>query len=139
MASIDNVFSGDTLKAADIEGKEPTVIIESVEPKEFKSREGRMQGKLVIKFRGAKKALVCNKTNAQRIAHAHGKDYDKWIGKQITLFVDPYVEFGGELIPAIRVKVLPTTPTKPRDLDPMPDQTVAPDRIHNGLSDDIPF
>jgi len=99
MSSIDDIFAGDSLRAADIEGREPTVTIKSVEPREFDGRDGKKQRKLVISFHNAKKTFVCNKTNAQRIAYLHGKDYAKWAGKQITLFVDPFVEYGGQMTP----------------------------------------
>ena len=111
MSSIDDIFAGDSLRAADIEGREPTVTIKSVEPREFDGRDGKKQRKLVISFHNAKKTFVCNKTNAQRIAYLHGKDYAKWAGKQITLFVDPFVEYGGQMTPAIRVKPASTAPT----------------------------
>ena len=101
MASIDDVFAGDSLRAADIKGKEPTVIIQSVEVREFTSKEGKKQSKLAIAFQGAKKTLICNRTNANRIAYMHGKDYTRWPGKEITLFVDPFVEFGGQQTEAI--------------------------------------
>lgn len=131
MTSIDEVFTSNTLKAADIQGREVTVTIETVTQREFKGRDGQPQNKLVVTFRRASKAFVCNKTNAQRIAYIHGKDYSKWVGKQITLFVDPFVQFGNELTPAIRVKpptaplASPSGPQSPEEIDPMPDNTFA--------------
>jgi hypothetical protein len=104
MPSIDDVFSGDTLKASDIKGREPTVTIKEVSVKQFTNRDGKPQNKLVISFHKASKALVCNKTNAQRIAFLHGKDYTQWPGKNITLFVDPFVQVGHEMVEAVRVK-----------------------------------
>lgn len=135
MASIDDIFSGETLKAADIEGREPTVTIKSVEPKEFDGKDGKRQRKLVISFHNAKKMLVCNKINAQRIAVLHGKDYTQWPGKQITLFVDPFVQFGNEMVHAIRVKP-PSGPS--------PTPIVTPARIttgpqHEPVSEPVPF
>src|ERR1700722_18352128 len=88
MPSIDDIFSGNSLRSEDILGREPTVTISRVEPKEFTGDKGP-QKKLVIHFHGAKKVLICNKTNANRIAYMHGKDYSQWVGKQVTLFVDP--------------------------------------------------
>ena len=127
MASIDDVFAGDSLRAADIKGKEPTVTIASVETREFTSKEGKKQNKLVIAFEGAKKTLICNRTNANRIAYMHGKDYTRWPGKKITLFVDPFVEFGGQQTESIRVKPptyaqpVPQAPQTPDELLPVND------------------
>lgn len=96
---LSNVFGGDTLKAVDIQGREPTVVIASVEMKKFDNGN-----KLVIKFQGAKKALVANKTNSKRIGMMYGTNTDNWIGKPITLYVD-VVDFQGEPTEAIRVRV----------------------------------
>lgn len=95
---LSSVFGGDTLKAADLQGHEPTVIIANVEMKKFDNGN-----KLVITFEGKKKALVCNKTNANRIAHFYGTNTDNWIGKELVLFTD-LVDFQGKSVEAIRVK-----------------------------------
>jgi hypothetical protein len=102
MPSIDDVFGGTTLKSADIKGKDPVVTIASVEVKNFKEKDGAEKQKLLVHFAGAKKALVCNVTNARRIAHLHGPDYSMWGGKKIRLKVE-MVDFGGQIMDGIRV------------------------------------
>ena len=102
MPTIDDIFGGTTLKSADIKGKDPTVTIAGVEVKNFKEKDGQEKQKLLIHFVGAKKALVCNVTNARRIAHLHGADYTLWGGKQIKLKVE-MVDFGGQVMDGIRV------------------------------------
>jgi hypothetical protein len=96
---LSSVFGGDTLKASDLQGNEPTVKIARVEMKKFDNGN-----KLVINFVGKKKALVCNKTNANRIAHSLGTNTDNWIGQEIVLFTD-LVDFQGNTVEAIRVRV----------------------------------
>ncbi len=98
MVDIAQIFSGDTLKAADLQGHEPTVTIESVEVKDFENGK-----KLIIRFVGKKKALVANKTNAGRIAYMHGNDTDAWPGKKIQLYTD-LVDFQGKAVEAIRIR-----------------------------------
>jgi hypothetical protein len=95
---LSQIFTGSTLKAADLQGREPTVTIATVEAKKF--NDGN---KIVITFVGKEKAFVCNKTNANRIAFAHGTNTDNWVGKQITLFTD-LVDFQGQTVEAIRVR-----------------------------------
>lgn len=97
---LSQVFESATLKASDLQGSEPKVKIATVEKKGFDDGN-----KLVITFENKKKALVCNKTNANRIAHAYGTDTDGWIGKEITLFVDQ-VDFKGDIVDAIRVRAI---------------------------------
>lgn len=95
---LSTVFGGDSLKASDLQGHEPTVIIANVEMKKFDNGN-----KLVITFEGKKKALVCNKTNANRIAYAFGSNTNNWIGQEVTLFTD-LVDFQGKAVEAIRVR-----------------------------------
>lgn len=113
---IGQVFGGDSLKAADLNGSEPTVVIQNVEMKKFDNGN-----KLVISFRGKKKSLVCNKTNANRIAYAYGTNTENWIGQEITLFTD-LVDFQGNTVEAIRVRA-----KKP-----------ARNNADNGFDDDAP-
>ena len=145
--SIDDVFESNTLKAADIKGREITATIAHVEPKEFTGRDnGTKTKKLMIYFEKAKKALVCNRTNAQRIAYIHGKDYSQWVGKQIVLYVDPFVQFGNELVEAIRIKP-PNAVQEPPVQDritsgpqPAPRKPEARyDNFDSPESDEIPF
>jgi hypothetical protein len=95
---VSQVFSGDYLKAADLNGHEPTVVIASVEEIQFDDGN-----KLLISFHGKKKSLVANKTNSNRIALMHGDDTDNWIGKEIVLYTD-IVDFQGKPTEAIRVR-----------------------------------
>ena len=61
------------------------------------------------------KPLVLNKTNGGRIAHVLGSDEsDDWINKQIDLWNDPSVEFGGQLIGGVRVLVPQPTVAAPQ-------------------------
>lgn len=109
------VFGGDSLKAADLNGAEPTVTIATVDVKEFDKKR-----KLVITFVGKKKCLVANKTNANRIAFAHGTNTDNWIGKKIQLYTD-LVDFQGNTVEAIRVRPIKAqvaaTPKQPAPFD----------------------
>lgn len=95
---VSQIFSGDYLKAADLQGAEPTVVIATVETKEFDDGN-----KLLLTFQGKKKGLVANKTNASRIALLYGDETDDWIGKEIVLYTD-IVDFQGKPTEAIRVR-----------------------------------
>lgn len=143
MPSIDDVFASNYLKADDLHGREPTVTIKSVEAKEFKGNNGAAQMKLVVGFHGTKKQLVANVTNSQRIAYLHGKDYSTWVGKKITLFVDPFVQFGNEIKPAIRVKPperkTGMVPVSQAPADTSQDEHDEFENPAEGIDDDIPF
>lgn len=137
---LSNVFGGDTLKAADLNGNEPTVVIANVEMKKFDNGN-----KLVIHFEGKKKTLVCNKTNAKRIAHAYGSNTEDWIGQEITLFTD-LVDFQGNTVEAIRVRAKkqqpaarPSSADMDRDNSPVPQRRASPAPQQGGHDDEIPF
>ena len=77
--------------------------------------------KYVLYFKEEDKGMVLNHTNGKRIAKiASNADFDNWIGKQIVLYNDPTVEFGGEEVGGIRVRAAklpesaePTPPSIP--------------------------
>lgn len=100
MVDINSVFgSGETLKAADLQGRDVNVIISAVEVKNFDDGN-----KLIVRFEGKKKSLVCNKTNANRIGLiAKSTNTDAWPGVKITL-TSELVDFKGDQVPAIRVR-----------------------------------
>lgn len=126
MPKLNEVFSGNFLKADDLKGQSPTVTIERVEVKEFDDGN-----KLVMHFVGKDKALVCNKTNASIIQEVLGSDdTDDWHGRKITLTTKK-VEFQGKLVPAIRVSLDPPKSEQARRAEPPP-----PDPEDN---DEIPF
>lgn len=117
---INTVYGGDALKASDLQGHEPTVIIASVESKKFDNGN-----KLIIKFQGKKKEFVCNKTNANRIAFAYGPNTENWIGREITLYTD-LVDFQGTMREAIRVRaVKPQQPVAQQTQQAQPQTTEA--------------
>lgn len=61
--------------------------------------------KWCLTFAEIAKPLVLNATNIQLIENITGSDdTDNWIGKQIVLYVDPTVTFGGKLVGGVRVR-----------------------------------
>jgi hypothetical protein len=51
------------------------------------------------------KPMVLNSTNIQLMSKACGSDdTDDWIGKQVIVYVDENVSFGGELVGGLRIR-----------------------------------
>ena len=74
----------------------------------------------------AGKPLVLNSTNSQLIANALGsQETDDWKGKEIVLFNDPNVSFGGQLTGGVRARAVKGQAPKDENADP--------------FSDDVPF
>ena len=112
MPSVDNLFPSSFLKAADLGSKTWPLVIDRLEIQEMD--DGKR--KPVVFFEKAEKGLVLNKTNANRIAYALGKDTDGWRGKTIKLHVEP-VDFKGDIVDAIRV-VMEKPTSSPGDHHP---------------------
>ncbi len=61
--------------------------------------------KWALTFKDCAKPMILNTTNSQIIAQIlKSEETDDWIGKQIVLFDDPNVSFGGKLVGGIRVR-----------------------------------
>jgi len=94
-------FPSDYIKAEDLNGQQVTLSISNVEMDGIGKDKDQ---KLVIAFSGAKKKMVCNKTNAKTIAGHYGDDTDMWIGQKITI-MPREVEFQGDMVWSIRVSL----------------------------------
>ncbi len=91
-------FPSKFIKASDLQGK--TVKLKMIRIEVEKLGDDLRP---VIYFHGTDKGLVANKTNANRITAAYGRETDDWIGKDIELYPEQ-VEYQGRLTPAIRVR-----------------------------------
>lgn len=103
MATLNNLFPSNYLKADDLDG-ERIVTIERVEM-ELVGKD--KESKAVAYFEGEPKGLILNKTNAVAISAISGsQDTDDWPGAQMVLVIAA-VDFRGTLTNAIRIKPLP--------------------------------
>ena len=114
--NINDAFPSKYLKASDLpeEGSQQFTI-ERIEIEEVGQEKTR---KPVIYFEEDNKGLVCNKTNARTIAKVLGTEqFEEWAGKKINLY-RAEVDFQGEMIEAIRVKL--RVPKAKQDSDEIP-------------------
>lgn len=100
------------------------------------AREGEPpEIKFALAFSDCAKPMVLNSTNAQIIAQIlASEETDHWIGKQIVLYDDPNVSFGGKLVGGIRVRAPKFKPGTAPAPQPAP-ALVAPVEEE----DDVPF
>jgi len=102
----------------------------------------------VMCFKEHEKPMVLNSTNGQIIAQFTGSDVsDGWIGKQVVLYHDPNVSFGGKLVGGIRCRAprrpgVPVTGKRPVAM-PKPlegnDPGDMPDRDSAVSGEGLPF
>lgn len=108
MSSIDEFF-GNYLKSEQLM-HDLIVTVKEVKVK-FLGQEGNPERKLIVYFNGlpqelAEKGLALNKINAEAISEtANSRDYTKWAGLKLCLYVDPNVMYGGKRVGGIRVRV----------------------------------
>lgn len=95
---LSEIFPSNYLKSDDLQGHEPTVTIVAAAMETVGNDQ-----RLVLSFQGKKKSMICNKTNAGRIAFLYGDDTDGWIGKEIVL-TSEFVEFQGKTVKGLRVR-----------------------------------
>lgn len=93
------MMSSDKLHAADLQGQDRVVVIEAVKQGEYPDHEDSKKRlfKPDVYFRGKKKPLGLNSTNARAIAKLLGSQKtEDWIGKAITIYPTTTMAFGEE-------------------------------------------
>ena len=88
MKSIDDLFPSPYFKASDI-GGDTTLTMKGLTKEDIRERNGETKLKGVLSFNESEKKLILNKTNAEMIGFLHGRDYEQWPGKQVTLYATP--------------------------------------------------
>ena len=137
---ISAAFPSIYLKCDDLGGQPRVVTVRACVMEEL--GQGRdKEKKPVLYFSKGPKGLVLNITNARVIAKAYGDDTGNWAGKSIEIY-PTQVEFKGDLVDAIRVRVPDVPATGASGVAPATDATAAPmadDKLDEELNDEIPW
>jgi hypothetical protein len=143
---ISAAFPSKYLKAADLQDRNVTVVMDTVQLEDV----GDNERKPVVRFQGKSKGLVLNKVNARTIAAGYGDDTAGWRGRPLTLF-PAMVDFRGDTVEAIRVRVPPAKPAADVQTPPAPPPRPRPEHDNgrtvmresenprNDMDDEIPF
>lgn len=103
--SLSDIYGGNSswLKAEDLKGSKPVVVISNAEIRE-NTYQGETKKQIVLSFEGKEKMLGLNFTNASKIAELTGSDnYLEWIGTAIKLYTDTTKLQDGRSVPCIRI------------------------------------
>lgn len=94
------------------EGRDVVVEIEEVLERRGVVFQGGRKKPIVLalKFKGKDRELGLNSTNRKRLNKLFGYMTGNWVGKRITLYVDPHVQMAGEEVSAVRIR--PTEPVR---------------------------
>lgn len=95
---LSDAFPSNYIKSEDLKGRDVTVVIASATI-EMIGKER----KLVLTLQGHDKGMICNKTNAGRLAYLYGEETDNWVGKEFIL-TSEFVEFQGKTVKGLRVR-----------------------------------
>ena len=104
MAKVGDMIESKYLKQSDVDD-EVIVTVQKV-GKANVARDGdEPEYKWLIRFDELKKPMVLNSTNIKRLAKAcSSEDTDDWTGKQVILYVDPDIEFAGNVVGGLRIR-----------------------------------
>ena len=106
---INDAFPSRFIKAADLNGRKVLLRMSHVEMEDV-AGTGPDSTKPVLYFKGKKKELVLNVTNANTIEDVYGGDTDMWEDRQLELYPTE-TEFQGKVVPCLRVRI--PTPLPP--------------------------
>ena len=94
------------LKHTDLPEDHDTVLTIATFAQEDIGKGDQKEKRWVLYFHEIDLGLVLNATNGKAVIKACGTDeMDDWKGKQISLYVKDDVEFAGDIVSAIRVRV----------------------------------
>ena len=103
-------FPSPYIKAADLQGQEVSVVVDTIKMEEVGHPK---ESRPVCYFAGHTKGMVLNVTNSGTIVSMYGENTAEWNGRPITLFPTT-TEFGGRTVPCIRVR--PAPPQMPQSV-----------------------
>lgn len=124
------------LKQAD--APDPVIVTVSKIGKINIAKEGDPpEDKWAVRFKEFSKPMLLNSTNIKLLDKACGSDdTDDWIGKEVILYTDDSVSFGGQVVGGLRIRKQQAAPTRKA-----PTQTAADGggQALADMDDDIPF
>jgi hypothetical protein len=106
--NINDMKESNYVKKTDVEPP-IKVTITGISQKDLAKQGDTPEMKYILEFKECK-PLVLNMTNSQRISNALGsEETDDWVGKEIVLFNDPDVSFGGKITGGVRARAVKGT------------------------------
>lgn len=115
---LDDMIESKYLKQSDVES-DTLVTVAGLKKVNVARDDEDPEYRWTVKFEEFAKPMVLNKTNLKRMFAALGEDSDEWTGKKIVVYVDPDIEFGGNIVGGLRVraKKQPAKPARAEGID----------------------
>ena len=103
------------LRKEDFDADGQILTIAGFRREDIKGDDGHLEEKIVLLFKELDKGMVLNKTNSQLIPVATGaRNAGEAKGKQIVVFRDDSVSFGGKIVGGLRIKKASGNTAKPK-------------------------
>lgn len=105
MAKISEMLPSSYLKQSDFDEGGTICTVARIEQKNVARDDEAPENKWVVYFAEFDKAMVLNTTNINGLAKAcNSDDTDDWPGKEVVVYVDPNVGYGGKTTGGLRIK-----------------------------------
>lgn len=138
MPKISEMIESKYLKQSDVT-EEIAVTVHSIKKVNVARDDEDPEYRWTVKFHEFAKPMVLNVTNLKRLAKALGDDTDGWIGNQVVLYVDPDIEFGGNVVGGLRIKALRATAPAAKARAALSDDAINRKLADAAPDNDIPF
>jgi hypothetical protein len=104
MARVNDMIESKYLKQGDV--PDPLIVTVSKIGKVNIAKEGDPpEEKWAVRFREFQKPMLLNSTNIKLLEKACGSDEtDDWIGKEVIVYTDDSVSFGGQVVGGLRIR-----------------------------------
>lgn len=135
MARTSDMIESKYLKQAD--APDPVIVTVSKVGRINIAKEGDTPDeKWAVRFREFNKPMLLNSTNIKLLEKACGSDdTDDWVGKEVVLYTDESVSFGGQVVGGLRIRKQQQAPARKAPTQQQPDDG----RPLAEMDDDIPF
>jgi len=134
MPRVTDMIDSKYLKQADV--PDPVIVTLTKIGRINIAKEGDPpEEKWAARFREFDKPMLLNSTNIKLLEKACGSDdSDDWIGKEVILYTDDSVSFGGQVVGGLRIRKQQAAPARKQ-----PTQAPADGTPFSDMDDDIPF
>lgn len=136
MARTSEMIESKYLKQSDF--PDPLIVTVSKVGKVDLAKEGeKPQPKWAVRFKEFDKPMILNGTNIQLLEKACGSDdTDDWIGKEVIVYTDESVSFGGQVVGGLRIRRQEVAPTRKAHATAASDGGTG---SFDNMADEIPF
>ena len=105
MAKISEMLPSNYLKQSDFDESGAIVTVSSVSEKNVARENEAVEMKWLVHFVEFEKPMVLNSTNITALSKAcSSDDTDDWAGKEVIVYVDPTIGYGGKTTGGLRIR-----------------------------------